>query len=67
MASEESTLYTTNTERSQRRIDDIDLDDFAMQPVLKFVIAFLIGGVFFSSPFRTKGKSPSLSISLSVS
>ena len=56
MASEESALYTTNTERPQRNIDDIDLDDFAMQPVLKFVIAFLIGGIFFLLPIPYQGE-----------
>ena len=56
MASEESTLYTTSTELSQRSIEDIDLDDFAMQPVLKFVIAFLIGGIFFLLPVPYQGE-----------
>ncbi|SIR64970.1 nucleoside recognition GATE domain-containing membrane protein YjiH [Haladaptatus litoreus] len=56
MSSEENSLYTINAEHSQRSIDDIDLEDFAIQPVVKFVVAFLIGGVFFLLPVPYQGE-----------
>ncbi|WP_435320625.1 YjiH family protein [Haloarchaeobius sp. TZWSO28] len=56
MSTETGTTYTVDTEPSARSIDDVDLQEFAMRPVVKFVVAFLIGGVFFLLPVPYQGE-----------
>ncbi len=50
MSTETGNTYTVDTEPAARDIDDIDLHEYETRPVLKFLIAFLIGGVFFLLP-----------------
>jgi len=56
MASESDHTWTVETTTSARRISDVELHDFSARPVLKFVIAFLIGGVFFLLPVPYQGE-----------
>ena len=39
-----------------RGIDEIDLNDFETGPILKFVVAFAIGAVFFLVPVPWQGE-----------
>ncbi|WP_435365616.1 YjiH family protein [Haloarchaeobius sp. DYHT-AS-18] len=56
MSTETGSTYTVDTEPSARSIEDVDLQEFAMRPVVKFVVAFLIGGVFFLLPVPYQGE-----------
>jgi nucleoside recognition membrane protein YjiH len=56
MSTETGNTYTVDTEPAARDIDDIDLHEYETRPVLKFMIAFLIGGVFFLLPVPYQGE-----------
>ncbi|WP_435346556.1 YjiH family protein [Haloarchaeobius sp. HRN-SO-5] len=56
MSTETGGTYTVDTEPTAQSIDDVDLQEFAMRPVMKFVVAFLIGGVFFLLPVPYQGE-----------
>ncbi|WP_267643575.1 YjiH family protein [Haloarchaeobius amylolyticus] len=56
MSTETGGTYTVDTEPSARNIEDVNLQEFAMRPVAKFVVAFLIGGVFFLLPVPYQGE-----------
>ncbi|WP_332898447.1 YjiH family protein [Haladaptatus sp. CMSO5] len=56
MATEGGRTWTVDGDQRARSIEEIDLHDLAMQPVLKFLLAFLIGGVFFLLPVRYGGE-----------
>ncbi|MFC6992115.1 YjiH family protein [Haladaptatus sp. GCM10025707] len=56
MATEGGQTWKVESEPRVRSIDDIDLHDLAMQPVVKFLLAFLVGGVFFLLPVSHGGE-----------
>jgi nucleoside recognition membrane protein YjiH len=56
MATEQGRTWTIDREERVRNIEDVDLHDFAMRPVGKFVVAFLIGAVFFLLPVPYQGE-----------
>ena len=56
MSTETSGTYTVDTEPSARDIDDVDLHKYDARPVVKFLVAFLVGGVFFLLPVPYQGE-----------
>jgi nucleoside recognition membrane protein YjiH len=56
MATDQSETWTVDTEPHVYDIDEIDLHDFDPKPVVKFVVAFLVGGVFFLLPVPYQGE-----------
>ncbi|MFC6862277.1 YjiH family protein [Halomicroarcula sp. GCM10025817] len=56
MSTETGTTYTVDTEPTARSIEEVDLHETDPRPVLKFVVAFLIGGVFFLLPVPYQGE-----------
>ncbi|GAA0234178.1 YjiH family protein [Halobaculum roseum] len=56
MSTEQPDTWTVDTERTVNQIDDVDLHAFETRPVLKFLVAFLIGGVFFLLPVPYQGE-----------
>jgi len=56
MSTDTGGTYTVETEPSARDIDDIDLHSYDWRPILKFVVAFLVGGVFFLLPVPYQGE-----------
>jgi nucleoside recognition membrane protein YjiH len=56
MATEPGRTYTVDTEAAARHIEDIELHDFAPRPVAKFLVAFLVGAVFFLLPVPWQGE-----------
>ena len=56
MSTETGRTYTVDTESAAREIDEIDLHEYETRPILKFLIAFLIGGVFFLLPVPYQGE-----------
>jgi nucleoside recognition membrane protein YjiH len=55
MATGRQETWTIDTEPSTKRIEDINLNEYAVGPVLKFVIAFAIGAFFFLLPVPWEG------------
>ncbi|QIO22109.1 YjiH family protein [Haloarcula sp. JP-L23] len=56
MSTESSSTYTVDTEPAVESIEEIDLNEYDGRPVMKFVVAFLIGGVFFLLPVPYQGE-----------
>jgi nucleoside recognition membrane protein YjiH len=55
MSTESGETWTRDAEPSARRIEDVDLNEFATRPVVKFVVAFAIGAFFFLLPVPWEG------------
>ncbi|NHN60803.1 MULTISPECIES: YjiH family protein [Halorussus] len=55
MSTESRETWTVDTEPSVRRIDDVDLNEFATGPIVKFVAAFAVGAFFFLLPVPWEG------------
>ncbi|WP_135302028.1 YjiH family protein [Haloarcula amylovorans] len=56
MSTETGKTYTVDTEPAVESIEEIELHEYDMRPVVKFVVAFLIGGVFFLLPVPYQGE-----------
>jgi nucleoside recognition membrane protein YjiH len=57
MATEQTDdVWTIDTEPRARDIEEVDLNEYDGRPVAKFVIAFLIGAVFFLVPVPWQGE-----------
>ncbi|MBV0923807.1 YjiH family protein [Halomicroarcula limicola] len=56
MSTETGNTYTVDTEPAVESIEEIELNEYDTRPVAKFVVAFLIGGVFFLLPVPYQGE-----------
>ncbi|WP_255151064.1 YjiH family protein [Halorarius halobius] len=56
MATEQGGTWTVDTEPHVHDIDEVDLHEFRTRPVVKFIVAFLIGAVFFLLPVPYQGE-----------
>jgi len=56
MSTENRETWTIDTELATKRIEDIDLNEYAARPVAKFVVAFAVGAFFFLLPIPWEGE-----------
>src|SRR6056297_2734319 len=56
MSTETSRTYTVDTEPAAESIEEIELNETDLRPVAKFLVAFLVGGVFFLLPVPYQGE-----------
>ena len=55
MSTDERETWTIDTEPATKRINDIDLNEYTVGPVAKFVVAFTVGAFFFLLPVPWEG------------